>query len=126
MSAGKALQQVARWTALGALFLVPLIPLVRTDFFFFPFITGKAFMFRILVEIAVCAWLFLAAVDKRYRPRFSWMGVAVLAFVTWMFVADCFAVNVAKAFWSNFERMEGWILLIHLLALPRHFGALAG
>jgi O-antigen ligase len=40
----------------------------------------------------------------------------VIAFVVWMFIADLFAVNVLKAFWSNFERMEGWVLLIHLLA----------
>ncbi|HQT83130.1 MAG TPA: O-antigen ligase family protein, partial [Candidatus Paceibacterota bacterium] len=50
-----------------------------------------------------------------YRPRFSWIGAAVVGFVVWMFFADLFAVNVAKAFWSNFERMEGWVLLIHLL-----------
>ena len=108
-------QQITRWVALGALFLVTLAPLIVLNSFFFPFITAKAFFFRILVEIAVCAWLALAFLDKEYRPRFSWIGVAVLAFVAWMFIADLFAPNVAKAFWSNFERMEGWILLIHLL-----------
>ncbi len=108
-------KQIARWAALGALFLVTLAPLIIANSYFFPFITGKAFFFRIVIEIAVCAWLVLAFLDKNYRPRFSWVGVAVLAFVVWMFVADCFAVNVAKAFWSNFERMEGWVLLIHLL-----------
>lgn len=105
---------VARWVALGALFLIPLAPLVVVNSLFFPFITGKAFFFRILVEVAVCAWLALAALDVRYRPRFSWIGAAVLAFTLWMFVADLFAINVLKAFWSNFERMEGWVLLAHL------------
>ena len=108
-------KQIARWVALGALFLVPLTPLIVADGFFFPFITGKAFFFRVVVEVAVCAWLVLAALDKEYRPRFSWIGAAVVAFVVWMFIADLFAVNVPKAFWSNFERMEGWVLLIHLL-----------
>lgn len=106
---------VARWIALGALFLVPLVPLIVVNSFFFPFITGKAFFFRIVVEIAIGAWAVLAFLDREYRPRFSWIGVAVLAFIAWMFVADLFAVNAAKAFWSNFERMEGWVLLIHLL-----------
>lgn len=32
-----------------------------------------------------------------------------------MLIADLFAVNPQKALWSNFERMEGWITLIHLL-----------
>ncbi len=117
MRSGGTAQQVARWVALGALFLIPLTPLIVVNAYFFPFITGKAFYFRILVELAVAAWVVLALLDKEYRPRFSWIGVAVIAFVAWMFVADLFALNVAKAFWSNFERMEGWVLLIHLLGL---------
>ncbi len=108
-------RQVARWVTLGALFLIPLTPLLVADTYFFPFITGKAFFFRILIEVAVCAWGVLALLDKEYRPRVSAIGITVVAFVAWMFVADLFAVNVAKAFWSNFERMEGWVLLIHLL-----------
>ena len=110
-------KQIARWVALGALFLIPLAPLVVADGFFFPFITGKAFYLRILIEIAVSAWVVLALLDKKYRPRFSWIGAAVIGFVVWMFIADIFALNVTKAFWSNFERMEGWVLLAHLLGL---------
>ncbi|MHB8914169.1 MAG: O-antigen ligase family protein, partial [Minisyncoccota bacterium] len=108
-------KQIARWITLAALFLIPLTPLLVANGYFFPFITGKAFYFRVLVEIAVSAWAVLAVLDKEYRPRLSWIGMAVAAFVVWMFVADLFAINVAKAFWSNFERMEGWVLLIHLL-----------
>lgn len=110
-------KQVAKWVALGALFLLPFTPLVVANSFFFPFITGKAFYLRILIEVAVVAWAVLAFLDKEYRPRFSWIGAAVVGFVLWMFVADAFALNATKAFWSNFERMEGWVLLIHLLGL---------
>lgn len=115
MQDGGSAKQVARFVALGALFLAVLTPLLVFNSFFFPFITGKAFFFRIMVEIAVAAWVVLAFLDKEYRPRFSWVGAAVVAFVVWMFIADAFALNAAKAFWSNFERMEGWVLLIHLL-----------
>ncbi len=115
MHEGNIGKDIARWVALGALFLIPCAPLVVVETFFFPFITGKAFYLRILIEIACVAWIALACIDKEYRPRFSWIGVAVVAFVAWMFVADLFAVNVLKAFWSNFERMEGWILLAHLI-----------
>ncbi len=117
MDSSGVTKQIARWTALSALFLLPLTPLMVADSYFFPFITGKAFYLRILIEIAVAAWVVLALVDKEYRPRFSWIGAAVTAFVLWMFVADVFAVNPLKAFWSNFERMEGWVLLAHLLGL---------
>lgn len=112
---GGTAQQIARWTALGGLFLIPLTPLIVANTFFFPFITGKAFFFRSLVEIAVAGWVVLALLDKEYRPRFSWIGAAVVGFVSWMFIADLFAINATKAFWSNFERMEGWVLLAHLL-----------
>ncbi len=108
-------KQIARWVALGTLFLVPFTPLIVSSSFFFPFITGKAFFFRTLAEIAFVAWIVLALLDAEYRPRFSWVGAAVVAFVVWMFIADLFAVNVLKAFWSNFERMEGWVFLAHLL-----------
>lgn len=108
-------KQIALWTVLGALFLIPLTPLIVVNGYFFPFISGKAFYFRILVEIAVVAWAVLAAFDAAYRPRFSWISAAAIGFVAWMFIADVSAINTAKAFWSNFERMEGWVLLIHLL-----------
>ncbi|MDB5244341.1 MAG: hypothetical protein JWN18_211 [Parcubacteria group bacterium] len=110
-------KQIARWVALGALFLLPLTPFIVANSFFFPFITGKAFYSRILIEIAFAGWVALVFLDKEYRPRLSWIGIAALAFVGWMFVADLFAVNVQKAFWSNFERMEGWVMLAHLLGL---------
>ncbi len=116
MQSGTA-KQTARWVALSALFLLPLTPFIVTTSFFFPFITGKAFYLRILIEIAVVAWVVLALLDKAYRPRFSWLGASVIAFVVWMFIADAFAPNATKAFWSNFERMEGWVLLAHLLGL---------
>jgi O-antigen ligase/Flp pilus assembly protein TadD len=113
--AGGMAKQIARCAALGSLFLIPVMPLIVTNSYLFPFISGKAFYFRILVEIAVAAWAVLALLDKDYRPRFSWLGATVVLFVSWMFVADSFAINANKAFWSNYERMEGWVLLIHLL-----------
>lgn len=104
----------ARWIALGALFLIPFIPLYVSTDLFFPFITGKNFAFRILVEIAVAAWAVLAIYDRRYRPQFSWIAVIFALFVAWMALANIFGVYPTKAFWSNFERMDGWVTLIHL------------
>jgi O-antigen ligase len=84
---------------------------------FFPFITGKNFAFRFLIDIAVVAYGLLALAEPKYRPKFSWTAVIFKALVIWMFVADCLAVNPYKAFWSNFERMDGWITLVHIFAL---------
>jgi len=108
------MQKTVRYIALGALFLIPFIPLYVAGGAFFPFITGKAFLFRIVIEIAVAAWIVLALVDKQYRPRFSWTLLIYGLFALWMFIANALAINPHKAFWSNFERMDGWVTLIHL------------
>ncbi len=106
-------RSIARWVAWGALLLAFLVPLIVADSLFFPYITGKNFTFRFLVEVAFVAWLVLALTDPRYRPRWSLLLVAFTGFVGWMALADALAPNAFKAFVSNFERMEGWIGLLH-------------
>ncbi len=106
--------RIIRWVTIGALFIIPFLPLFVANNLFFPFITGKNFAFRILVEIAFVGWLLLMLVDAKYRPRFSWTAAIFAVFVVWMAIADMFAVNPAKAFWSNFERMDGWVTLVHV------------
>ncbi len=108
---------VLKWTVLGALFLIPFLPLYVADGMFFPFITSKGFAFRILVELAVLGWVLLALLDKRYRPRFSWVLGFYGLLVVWMAIADLFAVNPHKSFWSNYERMDGWVTMVHVFLL---------
>mgnify|MGYP000299396623 CR=1 FL=1 len=108
------MKKIALWTTLTSLFIIPFLALYVPDGMFFPFITGKNFGFRILVEIAFSAWLLLAFFDRKYRPQFSWVLVPYVFFVAWLFVADMLAVNAHKALWSNFERMDGWVTLIHV------------
>lgn len=91
------------------------IPLIGLNNLFFPFITGKAFAFRILIEVLGGIWLLLAISDKRFRPRFSWILVAVLTFISVITAADIFGVNLHRSFWSGFERMDGLINLLHFL-----------
>ncbi|OHA20403.1 MAG: hypothetical protein A2849_01340 [Candidatus Taylorbacteria bacterium RIFCSPHIGHO2_01_FULL_51_15] len=97
-------------------FLMPFVPLVISSSLFFPFITGKGFAFRIIVEIIFACWLLLALRKPEFRPQKSALLFCVAAFLGVIFLADLFAENPFKAFWSNFERMEGFITLIHLVA----------
>ncbi len=108
---------IARWVTIGALFIIPFLGLYIANSMYFPFITGKNFAFRILVEIAFAGYLVLIACDKRYRPRFSWTLVWYKALVVWMIIANALAVNPHKGFWSNYERMDGWVTLGHLYLL---------
>lgn len=103
-----------RYVILAGLFAIPFVPLVVTSSLFFPFITGKGFVFRLIVEIIFACYLVLAVRDESYRPKFSWILGVLVAFLVVMGLADLFAVNQFKAFWSNYERMEGFVLLLHL------------
>lgn len=111
------MKQAARWTAIIALFTIAFLPLYVASDLFFPFITGKNFAFRILVEIALASYVLLALLDRRYRPRFSWTLIVFGGLVAWMAIANILGVNPHKAFWSNFERMDGWVTLVHVFAL---------
>src|SRR3990167_333549 len=51
------LEKTLRWTVLASIFLLTLIPFYIAQSLFFPFITGKNFSFRILVEIMTAGWL---------------------------------------------------------------------
>lgn len=105
---------ILRFFAYAPLFIIPFLPLYSESSLFFPFIAGKGFAFRILVEIAVGAWVLLALSDKKYRPKNSWTLLIYAGLVVWMFIADLFAVNAHKAFWSNYERMDGFVTLAHV------------
>ena len=109
-------KSVSLWIIKIGLFIVPFIPLYVSRVLFFPYITGKAFAFRILVEIAFATWLFLAIFYKEYRPKKSALLIALSAFILIVTLATIFGVNPYKSFWSNYERMEGLVTYLHLFA----------
>lgn len=109
-------QKLLRWGVLAGIFLIPLVPFIVASPFFFPFITGKNFAFRIIVEVVVALWVLLALRDPSVRPRKSALLYVIVAFVAALALSDAVGENPAKSFWSNFERMEGWISLIHFAA----------
>lgn len=94
-------------------FLTLFIPLMVSDTMFFPFITGKNFAFRIVVDIIFAAWFILALLDTKYRLRFSWLLPTTLGFLIIIFFADLFGEYPLKSLWSNFERMDGFVMLVH-------------
>lgn len=111
---GMTLEKTLRWVAIVGIFSLPFIVLIVSRTLFFPFITGKNFTFRIIVEIVGSAWLALALISPLYRPRRSWILLAITSFVLVIGVADLFGVYPMKSIWSNYERMEGWVTLAHL------------
>jgi O-antigen ligase/Flp pilus assembly protein TadD len=96
---------------LGALALVS--PFIVAGDYYFPFITGKGFFFRTVVEVMVALYVVLVLAYPRYRPTKSIINYSLLGIVVAGLVAVVFSVNPEKSLWSNFERMEGFVAILH-------------
>lgn len=94
--------------------LAVITPIVMSDGLFFPYITGKAFYFRILVEALAFLYCLYALVDKNVRPKLSSIYISAGALIVLLGISTLVAVDPLKSFWSNYERMEGYILFLHL------------
>lgn len=99
---------------IGGLYALLFIPLVVSDFLFFPFITGKNFAFRIIVEILTALWLLACLQEPRMRPRRGILLWLVSGLTVAVLLSTVVSVDPYRSFWSNFERMEGAITYIHL------------
>lgn len=108
------MKDVLQVLVFGGLFLVPFLPFYVENDFFFPFITGKNFAFRIIVEIVFASWILLALYDVKYRPRFSWIMTGFASLLLVMLAANALGEYPLKSFWSNFERMDGYVTLVHV------------
>lgn len=98
----------------GGLFAVPFLTMFVVNDYFFPFITGKNFAFRIIVEVVFVAWALLLLVDAKYRPKFSYLAASFAALLGVMLIANAQGIHPATSFWSNFERMDGYVTLVHV------------
>ncbi len=110
------MKDVWQLVVFGGIGAVLFLPLVVSDSMFFPFITGKNFGFRIIVEITLAAWILLALYEPAYRPRFSWLLPSMGALLVVMFLANILGEYAPKSFWSNYERMDGYVTLVHFAA----------
>lgn len=107
----------------AGIFAVPFLVFIVPGSMFFPFITGKNFSFRIIVEVMTALWLVLMLFDARYKPIKSWVLAMLAIFVGIVALSSIFGENFYRSFWSNYERMEGLVTYLHLLA---YFLVLAG
>jgi len=115
------IKKLFTWVVKIGLLIVPILPAIVTRSLFFPFITGRNFIFRIIVEIIFVFWLWLLMIDPSYRPRLSMAVWSYLALIVILFLATIFGISPYKSFWSSFERMEGfwahWHYFLYFLML---------
>ncbi|MCB9810001.1 O-antigen ligase family protein [Candidatus Nomurabacteria bacterium] len=107
------MKDVLKVVVFGGLFAVPFLTLYVENDYFFPFITGKNFWFRIIVDVVFAAWAILALYEIKYRPKISGIVWSFGALLVVMFFANWFGVHPRSSFWSNFERMDGYVSLVH-------------
>jgi len=91
----------------------------------FPFIVGKYAWFRAMVDLALVCFFAGLLVDwdngRHYITRLKqvWRSpvfIAVTVFAAVFVLAGFFGVRPSFSFWSNFERGEGGVQILHLYA----------
>ena len=101
-----------------------LAPLLIIKASFFPFITGKAIFFRVLVELALLFFLIhvLAHIKKgQGKVLFTYLKkklthpivICTAVFAVVFTLTAGTGVNPTGSFWSNFERGEGAFQILH-------------
>jgi O-antigen ligase len=104
-------------------YLVPLSLIVVVNSTLFPFVVGKYVWFRASVDLALVFFAlgFIFSRDKDSVARSLWgvlkspLTIAVTVFVFVFLLAGFFGADPHLSFWSNFERGEGGLQMLHLL-----------
>ena len=110
----QGLARACLWIIRIGVFLALFTPLVVAQNLFFPFITGKAFFFRFIAEVVFASWVVLLCIKPEFRPQRSAITLSASAFLGIAAIASIFGADFYHSFWSNFERMEGLVTLLHV------------
>ena len=84
---------------IGSTFFVPL--LVLPNSYIFPFIVPKIIYFRSLVLVMLGLYLILLFSNfQKYRPKFSWVNIAVLGFYLSFAISTFVGTDAYHSFWD--------------------------
>ena len=111
------ISKVLLWSVRVGIWLLLFTPMIVAPTWFFPYITGKNFFFRIVTELTFGFWLALIVVSSQFRPRRGFIMWALTVFLGVLALATVFGEEPYNSFWSNYERMEGFVTYLHLAAL---------
>jgi O-antigen ligase len=107
------------------LYITPLAVVIVSASTLFPFIVGKYVFFRTAVDLALIFFLLAAAFDPEsaapYIARLKRLlktplGISIIVFAAVFTAAALLGARPAFSFWSNFERGEGAVQILHLAA----------
>ena len=113
------LEKILLGVVKGSIYAMLLSPLLLSADYFFPAIFPKAVYIRLLVEIALVAYIPLAWAVPKYRPQPHIIYLVLAIFAAVVFISSLSGVNFSFSFWGNYERMDGifswlhfWLLLV--------------
>ncbi len=91
------------------------IPLYVNSDFYFPFITPRNFIFRIIVIVLFFLYLMLLVHNKeKYKPKINSILLTYLAFIFILTISSLINGDFSYGFWGNYERMGGLINFYYL------------
>lgn len=97
------IRPITRAMLYAALFL----PLLFTDFTFFPWHFGKTVIFQILVELALAVVAYMTYRSYRTNRTYNWLDIAVFVFLVILTITAITGVNFPNSFWGNEARASG-------------------
>jgi O-antigen ligase len=106
----RALKLIALVGIYGAL-LAPV--LVVADSTAYPFVFFKTLLLQATIAVTVPAFLLLAWRQPSFRPRRSWLSIALGAYFVALSLSCVFAFHRHRAFWGSQDRMGGLFSLAH-------------
>lgn len=96
------------------LYSVPLIMLYVDSNLLYPYISGKSYLFRALVEIVLIFYLLLIARNSNYLPNLkNPLVISITAFMAILTIATFTGVDWQRSFFGTIERSEGLFHLMH-------------
>lgn len=99
------------------IYVILFLPLFISKAYYFPYIFGKAIVLRSIIEIITVLYVLLAVSNSKYRPKPSPIFWGVAVYMGIKIITTLSSANIYHSFWSNYERMEGLLTLLHFGAL---------
>ena len=107
-------EKILKYIIWAGLIGICFIPLIVKSNYFFPYIVPKTLAFRVIVEIIFLVFLGLAVFKKEYRPKINLVLILFFLYIFTVFASSLLGDSFYFSFWSNNERSEGLLLLLHL------------
>lgn len=102
--------------------VIAITPFFKIDSLYFPYISGRVYLFRTLVLVAFFFWVWLALKNKECRPNFkNILVLAIILFFLSQIFVSFFSIDPVFSFFSGLSRHDGvlqygfWLLYFLLI-----------